>query len=119
MTSTATFDLDALHRGHAQHDAAILTSLYAEDAVLEIVNTTSPPSDPRRLVGVDAIRGYYEDVCSRDMTHEVEDAFSDGEHLAFRVACRYDTGERVLTSETCRLRDGRIASETLVKAWDG
>jgi hypothetical protein len=35
------------------------------------------------------------------------------------VACRYDTGERVLTSETCQLRDGRIARETLVQAWDG
>lgn len=119
MTLTTTFDLDALHRGHTQHDAATLTSLYTEDAVLEIVDTTSPPSDPRRLEGVDAIRGYYEDVCSRDMTHEVEDAFTDGERLAFRVACQYDTGERVLASETCRLRDGRIARETLVQAWDG
>lgn len=119
MSLTTTFDVDALRDGHAQHDAELLASLYAEDAVVEIVDSTSPPSDPRRLEGVDAIRAYYEDVCARDMTHEVEDAFTDGERLAFRVACRYGTGERVLTSETCQLRDGQIVRETLVQAWDG
>ncbi|MGH3443038.1 MAG: nuclear transport factor 2 family protein [Nitriliruptorales bacterium] len=119
MTRTSSFDLEALRRGHEQHDAATLSSLYTDDAVLEIVDATSPPSDPRRLEGVDAIRGYYDDVCGRDMTHRVEDAFTDGDRLAFRVACRYDTGERVLTSETCQLRNGQIARETLVQAWDG
>lgn len=119
MMMSKTFDLEALRRGHEQHDAATLSSLYTDDAVLDIVDSTSPPSDPRRLDGIDAIRAYYEDVCDREMTHRVEAAFADGEHLAFRVACRYDTGERVLTSETCRLRDGKIARETLVQAWDG
>lgn len=119
MTLTKTFDLNALRGGHEQHDAATLSSLYTDDAVVEIVDATSPPSDPRRLEGIEAIRAYYEDVCGRDMTHRVEDAFTDGDHLAFRVACQYSTGDRVLTSETCRLRDGRIARETLVQAWDG
>lgn len=114
-----TFDLDALRRGHAEHDAATLAALYADDAVVDIVDTTSPPSNPRRLEGTDAIRAYYEDVCGRGMTHEVEGAFTDGDHLAFRVACRYDSGERVLTSETCEVQDGRIVRETLVQAWDG
>lgn len=114
-----TFDLEALRRGHTEHDAATLAKLYADDAVVEIIDTTSPPSNPRRLEGIDAIRAYYDDVCSRDMTHEVQGAFTDGDHLAFRVACQYDTGERVLTSETCQVEDGRIVHETLVQAWDG
>lgn len=118
MTTTSTFDLDALRRGHAEHDADALTALYTDDAVIEIIDATSPPSDSRILQGKEAIRSYYEDVCSRDMTHDVEDAFTDDDRLAFRVACQYDSGERVLTSETCELHDGRIAKETLVQAWD-
>lgn len=115
----ATFDLATLHRGHIEHDAAALSSLYTDNAVLEIIDTTAPPSNPRRLEGINAIRAYYDDVCSRDMIHEVEGAFTDGDHLAFRVACKYDSGERVLTSETCELEGGRIVHETLVQAWDG
>lgn len=113
-----TIDLDLLRRGHHEHDAEALASLYADDAEIVIVDTTTPPSNPRRLIGKASIREYLDDVCSRDMTHEVDDAFTDGEHLAFRVACEYSSGERVLTSETCDLRDGQIVRETLVQAWD-
>lgn len=118
MMNETAFDLVALRRSYEQHDATALSSLYADDAVVQIVDTTSPPSAPRRLEGKDAIRAYYEDVCARDMTHLVEDAFTDGDRLAFRVACQYGSGERVLTSETCQLRDGQIVQETLVQAWD-
>ncbi len=114
----ASFDLDTLRRGHTDHDAAALTSLYTDDAVIEIIDVTAPPSNPRRLEGIAAIRDYYDDVCSRDMVHQIEDAFTDGDHLAFRVACEYDNGQRVLTSEMCELQSGRIAHETLVQAWD-
>ncbi len=84
MSLATTFDLDVLRRAHGQHDAEALVTLYAEDAALEIVDTTSPPSEPRRLEGIDAIRAYYEDVCARDMTHEVEDAFTVAELPAAR-----------------------------------
>lgn len=116
---TTTFDIDTLRRGHVEHDAATLTSLYADDAVIEVVDASRPPSQPLRLEGTEQIRAFYDDICSRDMVHEVAEAFTDGEHLAFRVACQYATGERVLTSDTCDLRDGRIVRETIVQAWDG
>jgi ketosteroid isomerase-like protein len=118
MTGQTGFDVAALRRGHADHDAATLASLYTDDAVLEIVDATSPPSNPRVVEGGEAIRGYYDDVCSRDMTHDVRDVVTADGRLAFTVACRYGTGERVLAAETCELRDGRIAHETLVQAWD-
>lgn len=118
MTVLSEFDLEALHRGHSDHDAEALVELYTDDAVIEVVDAVSPPSNPRVLKGREALREYFEDVCSRDMTHQVQDPIVAGDHLAFRVACQYATGERVLTSETCRLRDGKIAHETLVQAWD-
>lgn len=119
MTGGTGFDVAALQRGHAEHDATTLASLYTDDAVLEIVDATSPPSQPRVIEGGDAIRAYFEDVCSRDMTHDVRDVVADDGRVAFTVACQYGTGERVLAAETCELRDGRIARETLVQAWDG
>jgi ketosteroid isomerase-like protein len=118
MAMTSTFDLDALRRGHAEHDAAGLAALYADDAVIRIVDAAHPPSTPMELRGKAEIRGFLDDVCGRDMTHEVAMAFSDGDRLAFQVACRYATGERVLTSETCLLEDGLIVEETIVQAWD-
>lgn len=30
-----------------------------------------------------------------------------------------ESGEKVLTSETCEVRDGLIVRETLLQAWDG
>jgi hypothetical protein len=52
------------------------------------------------------------------MTHRVTDAVQDGDRVAFQVACRYDDGTRVLASTVARLRDGRIAEQTTVQAWD-
>lgn len=113
-----TFDVDAFRRGHADHDVKVIADLYADDAVLEIVDATTPPSQPRRLEGKAAIEGFLEEIFQRDMDHEVATAFTDGDHAAIRVACRYPNGQRVLTSETCDIEDGRIVRETLVQAWD-
>lgn len=115
----ATFSVDTLRRGHHEHDATMLAGLYADDATITIVDASSPPSKPTIVQGKDAILGYYEDICSRPMVHEVDDAFVTGDRLAFQVACKYESGERVLTSEMCTLRDGLIAEETLLQAWDG
>lgn len=118
MPRTATFDLAALERGHAELDAEAITRMYAEDAVIEIIDATHPPSSPLVLVGRDAIRNFYDDVCSRDLVSTVDQAFTDGEHLAVRISCRYATGERVVASQMSELRDGRIAKDVLVQAWD-
>lgn len=114
-----SFDFDALRRGIDHHETDVVIDLYTEDAVLEIVDASNPPSRPRRIEGREALRAYFDDVFSRDMVHEVQRAFGDDEHVAFSVACRYASGEQVLTSESCDLEDGRIARETLVQAWDG
>ena len=52
------------------------------------------------------------------MTHEVTFFLHAGDEGSVAVACRYPDGTRVQCIATLRLRDGRIAEQTTVQAWD-
>lgn len=116
---TTTFDMAAMRAAHHDNDPDRLADFYADDAVIRLVDQTHPPSNPLEFKGRAAIREYLADICSRDMTHEIEDAIvGEGDMVAWTTACRYSSGERVLASETARVRDGRIVEDTIVQAWD-
>ena len=71
-TTTPAFDLDgALPARSRRRDAAGQAALYAPDAVLTTIDATTGPSDPAVLRGRDAIGAMLDEVCARDMTHEV------------------------------------------------
>lgn len=99
-------------------DAATLSGFYADDAVIRIVDKSNPPSRPRELRGKQEISAFLKDVCSRRMTHEVEAAALEGNRLAFTEACTYPDGTKVLCMTMAELKDGSIAKQTLVQAWD-
>ena len=67
-------------------DGRALTNFYADDAVLQIVDRNNPPSQPREVKGKTAIGTFWDDICSRAMTHQVESSVIDGNQLAFRQA---------------------------------
>lgn len=113
-----TFDLEMLRRGHEQRDAQLLTSLYAEDSEIRIVDSTNPPSSPKVLNGKAQISEFLADVCSRDMSHRIENPVVRDDRAGFNVACQYADGTRVLASEICDIRDGKISREVMVQAWD-
>src|SRR5688572_11725273 len=77
-------------------DGALLASLYAEKATLRIVDRNNPPSRPREIKGRAAIATFWDDICSRAMTHLVETTVADGNRLAFTQACAYPDGAKVL-----------------------
>ena len=112
------FDLDALRRAIHDGDVAAMVALYADDAELMMVDQEHPPSAPGTVRGRDEIEALFTDVFARDMTHEVVDVIADGEIAAYQIACRYGDGTRVLVSGMMAIRDGRIARETAVQAWD-
>lgn len=114
-----TFDVDALRDAHHRRDADALTDMYADDAVVTIVDASNPPSNPRKIEGRAAIHDFMTDLCSRDMTHEVPDAIIGTNGASWVTACQYATGERVLAIDTVHLRDGLIVEDTIVQAWDG
>jgi hypothetical protein len=117
-TSSTTFDFDTLRRAIEERDAETIAGLYAPDAEVRLIDDDHPPSAPRILRGVEEIAAHHRDVCSRDMTHRVSHETLAGDRAAFSVECRYPDGKGVLCMGILELRDGLIAGEIGVQAWD-
>ena len=99
-------------------DGRMLASFYTNDAVLCVIDHSNPPSKPREIKGKSAIDSFWNDICCRAMTHKVETVIADGNKLAFTQACSYPDGAKVLCLSVLELRDGLIARQTAVQAWD-
>ncbi|MFE9097357.1 nuclear transport factor 2 family protein [Streptomyces sp. NPDC007264] len=112
------FDTEALRRGIEAEDATALLSLYTDDAEIRIVDRNSQPSRPRIVHGLDQIGEMLGTVYSRNMTHHLDQCVVQGDHVAFTESCRYADGVRVLGTSMVSLRDGKIAEQILVQAWD-
>ena len=108
-----------LRRAIEGRKANALAALYAEDAVVQVIDRDNPPSKPRNLQGRSAITAYFEDVCGRDMTHKVESGLAVGNRLAFTQSCAYPDGTKVFCSAMADLKGGKISRQVVVQAWDG
>ena len=113
-----TLEFTKLKRALEQRDATAQLALYAEDAEVTLVDRINTPGTPRVLRGREEIRRWIEDICERDMTHRVEMQVVGDGGAAFTEACRYPDGTNVLCAAVLELRDGRIAREVGVQAWD-
>ncbi|HKA77021.1 MAG TPA: nuclear transport factor 2 family protein [Pseudolabrys sp.] len=109
---------DALKQAIETRNGTMLTSFYSDDALLRIVDRNNPPSNPREVKGKIAIGTFWDDVCSRAMTHQIESSITDGNKIAFSQACAYPDGVKVLCLTMCELKFGKIARQTVVQAWD-
>ncbi len=108
----------AIKRAIEGRDEPTLTSFYADDAILRIVDRNNPPSRPHEVKGRSAISAFWDDICSRAMTHKIETTIAEGDRLAFTQACAYPDGAKVFCVAMIELRDGKIAHQTVVQAWD-
>jgi ketosteroid isomerase-like protein len=117
-TTATTFDPQALKRSIEERDTSAQVALFADDAVVEVVDQQNPPSRPLVVSGRDAIRSHLEDIMSRDMTHKVSGLVVDGDKASYVIDCRYPDGNQVLCLATLELRDGQIARQRGVQAWD-
>jgi len=109
----------ALKRAIEGRKASALAGLYAENAIVQVIDRDNPPSKPRELQGKSAITSYFEDVCGRDMTHKVEAGVAVGNRLAFTQSCAYPDGTQVFCSAMIDLKGGKISRQVVVQAWDG
>lgn len=116
--ASKSVDSAALKKAIESRDGRTLTSFYAADALLRIVDRNNPPSKPRDVKGKTAIGAFWDDICSRAMTHSVTTSIADGNQIAFSQACAYPDGIKVLCLALCELKDGKIARQTVVQAWD-
>jgi ketosteroid isomerase-like protein len=99
-------------------DGRMLASFYADDALLRVIDRNNPPSRPHEVRGRAAIGTFWDDICSRAMSHKVETSIAVGEQLAFTQACVYPDGTKVFCAAMLTLANGKIAQQTVVQAWD-
>jgi len=118
-TKSKSVTVAGLKRAIEGRKASALASLYADDAIVQVIDRDNPPSKPRSLKGRGAIAAYFEDVCGRDMTHKVEAGVAVGNRLAFTQSCAYPDGTKVYCSAMIDLKGGKIARQVVVQAWDG
>ena len=117
-STTPTIDMAELKRALEERDAAAQLALYADDAEVTLVDRINTPGSPRILRGREELRGWIDDICGRDMTHRVEMQVVGDGGAAFTEACRYPDGTNVLCATVLDVRDGLIARQTVVQAWD-
>jgi ketosteroid isomerase-like protein len=117
-STTPSLDTAALKRAIEERDAGGQLAAYADDARVEVVDKENPPSRPLVFSGREAIREYLEDFTSRDMTHKVSALVAGGDGVAMTVDCLYPDGTQVLCMCSVEVRDGQIARQRGVQAWD-
>ena len=108
----------AIKRAIEGRDGRTLASFYNDDAVLRVIDRNNPPSKPREVKGRSAIGTFWDDICSRAMTHKVDTSIAEGDRLAFTQACTYPDGAKVFCLAVIELKGGKIAQQTVVQAWD-
>jgi hypothetical protein len=99
-------------------DGPMLASFYADDAIVRIIDRNNPPSKPREIKGKAAINTFWDDICSRAITHRIETSIAEGNRIAFTQACAYPDGAKVFSQAMLDLKDGKISRHTVVQAWD-
>jgi len=118
LTKTQTVDGGAIKKAIEGRDGKLLSSFYNDDAVVRVIDRNNPPSKPREIRGRAAISTFWDDICSRAMTHKVDTTIANGDSLAFTQACSYPDGTKVFAAAVLELKNGRIARQTVVQAWD-
>jgi ketosteroid isomerase-like protein len=108
----------AIKRAIEGRDGRMLASFYADDAIVRVIDRNNPPSKPREVRGKSAINTFWDDICSRAMTHKVDTSVAEGNRLAFTQACTYPDGVKVFCVAMVELKAGKIAEQTVVQAWD-
>lgn len=114
----STVTAETLRRGIEGNTGNNLLSLYADDAEIRIVDRDTQPSNPRILHGRGQIAEMLDDVYRRDMTHKLEGCIVQGDRAAYSESCEYADGVRVLAESMIKLRDGKIAEQIMIQAWD-
>ena len=117
-TKTDAVSGTAIKRAIEGRDGRMLASFYSDDAMLRVIDRNNPPSKPREVKGKSAIATFWDDICSRAMIHKVDTSIAEGNRLAFTQACAYPDGAKVFCVALIELKDGKIAQQTVVQAWD-
>ena len=87
LTTTRPVTGAGLKQAIESRDGRMLSGFYADDALVRVIDRNNPPSRPRDIRGRAAITTFWDDICSRAMTHRVDTSIAEGDSLAFTQAC--------------------------------
>jgi ketosteroid isomerase-like protein len=119
MTTTqSTTGFGSLSRAIESRDAEGVLAWYADDATLTILDRDHPPAAPLVFTGSAEIGAYYRDICGRNIEHQVRDAVSTADGLAYTQHCRYPDGTAVVCVTVATVRGGKIRTQTASQVWD-
>jgi hypothetical protein len=118
LTTERPLTAERLRNALEKRDGRMISNFYAEDAQMRIIDRNNPPSKPREIKGRAAIATFWDDICSRDMSHQVGLSVSEGNRMAVTEDCVYPDGTKVFVMTALELQDGQIKRETVVQAWD-
>ena len=118
MGANAKVNGTAIKQAIESRNGKALAGFYRDDAVLNVIDRNNPPSRPREVRGHTGIANFWDDICSRAMTHRVDVTIAEGDRLAFTQDCAYPDGTKVFCAALVELDDGKIARQTVVQAWD-
>ena len=119
VVNAASFDLAVWWEAIETRDAATQIPLYADKAVVTVVNPDHTPRSPLRFSSKKAIAAWIEDICALNMTHSVVDVVDGGQRVSFTEEGRYRDGAQVWSMSTVQLEHGLIVRQRVVLVWDG
>jgi ketosteroid isomerase-like protein len=114
----AGFDYAAFRRACEAKDVAAWLPFYADDAEWVEYRQSDPPRSPHRLTGRTAIGEFLTMVAHADVVLELGAEVVGTARAAFRVTVTRGDGRRIIEHVILELRDGRIARQVEVEAWD-
>ena len=118
VTSSTPVSGTAIKQAIETRDGRMLASFYADKAVTKVVDQNNPPGKPREIKGRAAISAFWDDICSRTMTHRVDVTVAEDDRLVFTQTCTYPDGAQVFGISLLELDEGLIINQTMVQAWD-
>jgi hypothetical protein len=118
VTTSRSFDLEALRRAYEEWDVDALLVLYADEAELIQIDRDNPPSAPRVRHGKEVFRGMFEHCVAAGVRASVENAVAGEDRAAATVTCEFPGGRKVVANGIFELEDGRIVRELDVLSGD-
>jgi len=108
----------ALREALERRDINAVRDLYADDAVAVTYSERNRPSSAEELRGRHAIEEMWREVERRNLTEEVLEEVVGENRFALTLQCTYPSGEKVIGTYICEVRDGKVVRQKGAEAWD-
>jgi hypothetical protein len=111
VSSHMRFDLAGFSRAIEERDAQYQLAVYADNAEVQIVDSSNGAEQLRRMHGKAAIRDWVEEMCAPDVTHHVVSPEASEAHVTLVEERLNQDGTKIRYSCTAEVVGGQITRE--------